>query len=135
MTRLSNVKRIITEDFEPQYQTLISRLGFVLNEFMSDTVDIVNGNIDFDNLAQNLLSFEVTVNSSGVPLKSTDINVSKNNPQGIQVIRVQALTATNTFPTSTPFVSYTPKGNNIVSVSNISGLQPNIKYKVTVIVY
>lgn len=133
--RLSNVKRIITEDFEPQYQTLISKLGFVLNEFMSDTVDIVNGNIDFDNLAQTLIKVDLTVNAAGIPLKGGDINVGKNNPEGMSVIRVQPLTATSTFPSSAPFISYTPKGNNIVTINHISDLQPNITYKITIIVY
>lgn len=134
MARLNNVKRIITEDFEPQYQTLISRLGYVLNQFMSDTVNIVNGNIDFDNLNQNLIEFDISVDSTGKPIKVSSINVGKINPRGLTVIRVQSLTNSTSYPTSTPFISYTPIGNNSVTINNITGLQPNITYKLTVIV-
>jgi len=135
MSRLTNIKRIIAEDFEPQYQTLISRLGFVLNEFMGDTVDIVNGNIDFDNLAQNLIQFEITVDSTGKPTKNGSVNVGKNNPTGIQVIRAQNLTNNLVYPDSSPFISYTPVGNNIVTINNIKGLPANNNYKLTIIVY
>lgn len=134
MARLNNVKRIITEDFEPQYQTLISRLGYVLNQFMSDTVNIVNGNIDFDNLNQNLIEFDISVDNTGKPIKVSSINVGKTNPRGLTVIRVQSLTNSTSYPTSTPFISYTPIGNNSVTINNITGLQPNITYKLTVIV-
>jgi len=135
MTRLTNVKRIITEDFEPEYQNLISRLGFVLNEFMSDTVDIINGNIDFDNLAQNMVQFDVTVDSNGKPIKGADVNVGKTNPSGILVIRAQNVTNSSVYPTAAPFISYTPKGNNIITMNNILGLQANNVYKLTIIVY
>ena len=135
MARLSNVKRIITEDFESQYQTLISRLGFVLNEFMSDTVNIVNGNIDFDNLTQKKISIDISVNSAGKPLKGADVNVGITNPSGTDVIRVQQLSGTAVYPTSAPFISYTNKGNGIITIDHISGLPANIQYKVTFIVY
>jgi hypothetical protein len=135
MPRLTNVKRIITEDFEPQYQNLISRLGFVLNEFMSDTVDIVNGNIDFDNLSQKMIQFDITVDANGKPLKGADVNVGKTNPSGIQVIRAQNLTNSSVYPVQAPFVNYVPKGNNIITVSNVLGLQANNQYRLTVIVY
>lgn len=135
MARLTNVKRIITEDFEPQYQNMISRLGFVLNEFMSDTVEIINGNIDFDNLAQKMVQFDITVDVNGKPLKGADVNVGKNSPSGIMVVRAQNLTNSSVYPTAAPFVSYVPKGNNIVTVSHIIGLQPNMQYRLTIVVY
>jgi hypothetical protein len=134
MARLNNVKRIITEDFEPQYQTLISKLGYVLNQFMSDTVNIVNGNIDFDNLNQNLIEFDISIDSNGKPLKVTSVNVGKASPRGLTVIRAQNLTNSTSYPTSTPFISYTPIGNQSVTISHVTGLVPNVTYKLTVIV-
>ena len=102
---------------------------------MSDTVDIINGNVDFDNLSQKLVQFDITVDSSGKPLKGADVNVGKNNPQGMQVIRAQNITNTSTYPTAAPFINFVPKGNNIVTVSSINGLQANNIYRLTVIVY
>ena len=134
MARLNNVKRIITEDFEPQYQTLISRLGYVLNQFMSDTVNIVNGNIDFDNLNQNLVEFDISVDANGKPVKISSVNVGKTNPRGLTVIRVQNLTNSTSYPSGTPLISYTPIGNNSVTVNHITGLQANSTYRLTVIV-
>lgn len=135
MARLTNVKRIITEDFEEEYQDLISKLGFVLNQFMSDTVGIVNGNIDFDNLNQNLVEFEVSVNNAGLPQKVSSFNVGRLNPRGLNVIRVQNLTNSRSYPSSQPLISYTPVGNNSVTINNITGLLANQTYRLTVIVY
>lgn len=135
MGRLSNVRRIIAEDFPDEYQAIISRLGGVLNYFMEEVVELSNGNVDFQNLDQQLIQFEVQVDSDGKPTLNDKILTNKINPNGIQVIKALNLTNNSIYPTGQPFISFTPSGNGFITINNISGLPADNKFFLTIIVY
>ena len=134
MARINNYKRISLDGFSGENAQLIRCLGDILNPFMREVTDVINGNIDFDNLSQNVITLEVTVDSNGKPV-SNQINSGVTNPKGFQVIR--AINNTNPAVTVTgqPFIVFSPQGNEIVSVSKITNLQANNKYLLTIVVY
>jgi len=135
MAKLSNVQRIRPEDFDSEYDQLILQLGGILNEFMQQVVDLSDDNVDFENLDQNLIQFDVTVDAAGNMTSTNQINVGKTNPNGMSVIYAQNLTNSLVYATSQPFISYVPQGNGLVTVRNVSGLPANNKFKITAIVY
>lgn len=132
--RLSNVRQIVSEDFKPEDRDTIARLGGILNFFMRQVVQLSNGNIDFENTPWDIISVDVTV-TSGTPNSTTRFNTQVTNPRGMIVINAQNLTTSSNFPTSQPFISFTPKGDGITTVNHVSGLQNDEKYRLTVIVF
>lgn len=135
MSQISGVKRIVAEDYAKEYQQLVSRLGYILNGFMDETVDIINGGLNFDNLAFNLVTFDITVDDAGKPTLNNKVNVNSVNPGGFSVIKALNLTNNSIFPTSQPFISFVPGADGVMTVTNITGLQANNKYRLTAIVY
>jgi len=135
MGKLNNVQRIRPEDFDSDYEQLVIQLGNILNEFMQQVVDLADDNVDFDNLDQNLIIFDVTVDAAGNMSSTNQINVGKTNPNGMSVIFAQNLTNSQVYADSQPFISYVPQGNGLVTVKHVSGLPANNKFKITAIVY
>lgn len=135
MAKLDAVQRIRTEDFDEDYDQLIEQLGVIINQFMQQVVDLSDKQIDFTNLDQNLIQFDMTVDAAGNPTGTSQINVGKTAPNGMTVIYAQNLTNSQIPATSQPFISYVRQGNGLVTVSNISGLPAGNKFKLTAIVY
>lgn len=134
--KLNNTRQIRAEDFDDEYNQLVSQLGSVLNSFMQEVVELSDGRVDFENKAESLKTFDVTVNSSGIPTQSPfKVNVEKSGIRGIQVIRAYNLTNASGYPTSQPFINYTPVGGTLVQIQSITGLLPNQKYQITIITY
>jgi len=131
--KLSNVRQIIAEDFQPEDRDMVSRLGGVLNYFMRQVVELSDANIDFDNLAFDILNVEVTVDTNGIPLQSTRFNSKVSNPRGLMVINASNLTNSVVYPTSNPFITFTPQGGGIIKIDHISGLVLENKYRLVII--
>lgn len=136
MARISNFRRISTEDYQGEYQQLIEKIALNLNPFMQEVVDVVNGRLDFDNLQQNVITANFQVNSNGVPIGTNQLNTQGiNQPRGFQVISARNTQNSADFPSGQPFISFTPQGNSIVQINNISNLTANQTYQLTIIVY
>lgn len=136
MARISNFRRISTEDYQGEYQQLIEKIALNLNPFMQEVVDVVNGRLDFDNLQQNIITANFQVNSNGVPIGTNQLNTQGiNQPRGFQVISARNTQNSTDFPSGQPFISFTPQGNSIVQINNISNLTANQTYQLTIIVY
>jgi hypothetical protein len=133
--QLDNPVTINPGDYPEEYAELVEIMGGSINDFMRQVVDLSRSNIDFDNLTSEVLTFEVTVDETGKPTKGAAIKLNKAvTPKGFNVISARCGTA-GLYPTSQPFISYTAKGNYNVSIDNISGIQANQKYQITVIAY
>jgi hypothetical protein len=130
MTRLTNVQRIIIEDFQEEDRDTVSKLANILNYYMTQNTDIINGRLDYDNINKELVTLEVTVDAKGTPIQATNFSSSQGLIGGT-VLRAQNLTNSVIFPLSQPFVSFTPIQAGLYRVSNITGLQPNNKYRLT----
>jgi hypothetical protein len=130
----SNVRQIIAEDFAPEDREMISRLGGVLNYFMRQMVEILSENVDFDNLAWELTTIEVTVDADGIPTELTRFRADKISPRGVIIINAINQTNPTGYVTATPFVTSTPVGNGIIRINHVAGLNPDEKYRLTAIV-
>lgn len=134
MGRLANIRQITSENFAPEDRDLINKLGTNLNFFMRQVINLSNGNIDFDNLTFDIRTFTVSVDANGNPINSLDFRSSVTSPKGTIVINATNTTNPGTYPTNAPFMTITPQGGGIARVNNITGLQANDQYLITVIV-
>ena len=133
MGTIDNTRRIIREDYDSKYHDLIDRLGFVLNTFMEQTVRQVNGNLDETNLKADIITIKMTVNASGVPIGNNLIKSDVLRPSGTTVINTLNKTDGTVFPTSRPHISFTTGTNStVMKVLNISGLQADNEYELTI---
>jgi hypothetical protein len=137
MPKLKSYKRIITSDFDPEYKGLVETMGGTLNDSFNDLYFAVNGRLDLrSNIACTVKDIDITVNPQGNPINRTVFTT--DNPQaqvlGITVIFAQNQVNSNNYPTSQPFISYTPVENGIL-INNITGLQPNQRYLIRLIAW
>jgi len=131
MSRINNVQRILPEDFPEESRDTVSKLASILNYFMTQTTDIVNGRLDYDNINKEIITFDITVDSNGNPIQTTNFTATSGLIGGV-VLNAQNLTNTATYPNSQPFVSFARlQQGNLYRVNNISGLQANNKYRIT----
>lgn len=133
--RLYSKLKINTEDYSEDNQEDIAKLADIYNPFVDELENIINGNIDFENLSQKMFTIDVTVDANGVPLQGSKFNLSNTQPNGFLVINTKNLTSSSVFPTSCPFIVFTPTGTGIIQINKITGLPANNKYRLTVISY
>ena len=133
MAKLDNVKRIVKEDYDNKYHGLIDKLAFVLNSFMEQVTAQLNGNLDFSNLNRNLVTFKITVDSTGAPKGDGLVRTDVLGVKGATIIKATNKTTTSLFPTTQPFLSFTSGPNSqSIKITNISGLQADNKYELVV---
>ena len=132
--QITDLKHLVIEDFATEDQGLINKLAFIFNPMIDQLQTVFNKNIDFDNLNQQVLNFDVTVDAKGNPTSSLQLSYNLNTKlEGLQVIRAVAYT-NGIYVTSCPFISYTGNSNGNINVNNISGLPANQKFNLQVIV-
>jgi hypothetical protein len=131
--KLTDIKRLTTDDFPKDQAALVSRLAFALNPILEQLSAAFNKNIDFDNLNQEVINVTVEVDGTGTPKTLTDIKSNlRTRVRGLICIRAINLENDGTFPTTSPFVSFTTFGN-LTRITNVLGLPPNKRYTLTLI--
>lgn len=125
-------RKINTEDYEAQYSSLVTRLAYALNPFIDEVVDNLENGIDFNNLARNLITINIQIDGSGNITSGNRVNVGVTNPPGLNVVKVINLTNSRIYPTSAPFISFTPIENGIINIDNITGLTGGNNYQITI---
>lgn len=134
--RLYNTTKIVASDYPEETQETMDQFGEIYNLFVDEVETILNKNIDFENLNQELITIDIQVDESGKPISGGRVNVAnKPQPQGFQVIRAVNLTNQAKYAKSQPFISYAPLGTGITTILNVTGLEANDKYRLWAIVY
>jgi len=126
-----NVKKINIQDFSSDNQKDISKLARSLNPFFDDVQKKLSKGLTVDeNLPFEYVQFDVTVDAAGNPTSSTKVNYSLSATlKGAIVINADS---TNSFPTGTPYVSYSIN-SNILTINKVFGIPNNVKFKITML--
>jgi hypothetical protein len=133
--RFDGFQQLKREDFEEKDKSLIDKLAGIINPVLTQLEQGLNKSLDFDNFRQEIKEVIVTVDATGEPTTQTQFkNGLLTKVRGTDVIRAENLTTSTSFPTAQPFISFS-ENNKIVTITNVSGLQANNKYKLTVITY
>lgn len=130
--KLPSFRRIITTDFEQEFQKLVESIGSNINDSFNTVYSALNKRLTLqDNIMCTVREINVTVDSNGNPTAPSTFNLDVQNTQiiGIVVLRVENLTNSTLYPTNAPFISYSQTGN-IVRINNITGLQANNLYRI-----
>lgn len=130
--KITSFKRLIVEDSKAENQELVSKLASILNPTLEQLERILTKNINTDNLAQSLVDISVTVDSSGVPVGTTTFkNDLQSKLRGIISVRAQSSNP-NLSATGTPLITFSENAN-LITINNITGLQANTKYTLTLL--
>lgn len=130
--QLSNVKRIIVEDFDKEDRETVSKLATILNQHMDEVVELSRKNIGFDNLNQNVVTIDITVDSNGVPQGVSKINTNLRTYGGKSILDIQSLKAGTPNVISAPYLDCTPEGGGIVRINRFFGIPANTKVRVKI---
>lgn len=133
MAKIQAPKPIRIEDYPPDQKELIDKLSGSINDFQNDVYIVLNGGIDYTNMNRQLVeNVIVNIDSMGKVINSPLI---KHNLQGRikGLIVVSAINQNNlnTYPISTPFISYT-LDTNLIKILNVTGLQSSSKYALNI---
>lgn len=130
MATISNLKRIIKEDFPQEYAELIDKISFVINPAFEQIASAFNKNINIDNLSREIIQFTIE-NTSGSPKIPVQFKVGLTGRIiGLNCIRAENLSSIGTYPTQAPFVSWTINGS-LITVKKVTGIQDEMKYRLT----
>ena len=134
MAKLDNVRRIIKEDYDKEYHDLINKLSYTLNTFMEGVVAQVNGNLDFSNLRQEIITYKVKVNTSGTPEGNKLIKTGFPKPRGIVVLAAKNPKNSEDFVTAPPFITFKDSSSSTLEIQNITGLTAGTTYELTLLI-
>jgi hypothetical protein len=133
-----NVRRIRTEDFDPEYRQLIERISFAINEFQDQTIFNLTKGIDFQNLNQDIIDVEVSIDGSGNLVNPPTIRTNlRTKARLVFVGNAVNLQNPQTVPTSAPFVTFTvdtTSQGQIVRLLGASGLQAGSQYRLSLLI-
>jgi hypothetical protein len=133
--KLPSFKRLITQDFDKEYQKLIEQLGGTINDAFNQVFFALNKRLTFkDNISATVRDVQVQVDTEGTPLSNTTFGLDvKNTPViGCMVIQATNLTNSAIYPEGSVFISFTQIDNNIL-INNIKGLQEGYFWSIRVI--
>jgi type IV secretory pathway ATPase VirB11/archaellum biosynthesis ATPase len=129
--QISNVRRIIVEDYPEDSRETVGKLATVINSFMDEMVSMSRNKVDFDNLNRSLITVDVTVGTDGSPKGVNQINTKLSTYSGNKIINVQSLQGgDNTI--SAPYLDCTSQGNGLVKINKIHGLPANKKLRISI---
>lgn len=130
MPKLSDIRRIIPEDFEEEYQDLVTKISGSYNEFADEIYQVVNGQLDFDNLSRSKVIVDVTFNSSGIPTQEVVINSKLSYVSMLHIGKITASNSNVKF-TQAPYISWTYKGDGNVKIDYGIGFTAGLKYSIS----
>jgi uncharacterized membrane protein len=136
MARLQSFKRLIAEDFPEKDRPLIQKIAYVVNIFGEDVLNALNKQLTIeDNLNIVKKDITVVVDGSGEPTIPISIKTNLDHAcQGITVIKVSNVTDPTSFPSGTPFVSFS-ENSGTISISNITNLTAADQYQLRLILF
>lgn len=135
MARPPDMNRLRAEDFKEDDRELIGKIGGGLNNFMDQTIYALNGNINFENLNQELKSVDISIDGSGALINPPSIKIGvTGRVEGIVCIQAINLNNDGTYPTSYPFISFTIGTDSLIKLLNITGLPNNSSYRLKLLI-
>lgn len=134
--RLPTFKRLSKNDYAPEEQGFIEKLAFIINNSFEVIYEALNNKLSLrDNLACSVREILVTVDETGKPTKSVAAQFTFNTSvEGVVVLSAFNTVNANVVPNAAVFVSYTIS-NSSVLITNVTGLQPNVQYRVKIAVF
>lgn len=133
MPKLSDIRRIIPEDVDNKSTPVevIEAVAGSYNEFADELYQVLNGQLDFDNLARAKVSLDISFDSSGKPIGNANISANLSFVSMLYIGKIQNLTTPSERLTQVPYLDWSFQGNGIVRINYGVGFQSGKKYRLT----
>ncbi len=130
MPKLSDIRRIIPEDFSKEAQEVIEGVAGSYNEFADEIYQVVNGQLDFDNLARAKVNIDISFDSTGKPVGNASIVTNLSSISMLHIGKIQNIT--NALKISqVPYLDWSFQGNGVVKINYGVGFTTGVKYRLT----
>jgi hypothetical protein len=130
MPKLSDIRRIIPEDFSQEAQEVIEGVAGSYNEFADEIYQVVNGQLDFENLARSKVSIDLSFDSTGKPVGNASIKTNLGFVSMIHIGKIQNITNASRI-SQVPYLDWSFQGNGTVKINYGVGFTAGIKYRLT----
>lgn len=133
MPKLSDIRRIIPEDIDTKSTPVevVETIAGSYNEFADEIYQVVNGQLDFDNLARSKISIDLSFDSSGKPIGNAVISSGLAFVSMLNIGKVQNITNSAVRLTQAPYLDWTLQGNGVVKINYGVGFVAGNKYRFT----
>lgn len=133
--KIPGFTRITKSDFAKEMQDLVEKLGNIINRNTEVIYELANKKVSIrDNILCSVRDVTIQVDASGIPLTPTSAALDTSGTvDGVTVINVQS-NSTNVFPTTQPFIAYTPKSESI-NIDKVTGLLPGYTWFLRIIIW
>jgi hypothetical protein len=134
MALLPSFRRLMSQNFEKQYQNLINTLSLSLNNGIQVLYDALNNGLTFqDNFEATIADVTLQVDSTGKPIQGGTFTLTfTSNVEGVFVIMVTNVNNPTTYPTGAVQV-FGQQSSQTYIINNVTGLQPNTSYKIRIV--
>lgn len=131
MPKLSDIRRIIPEDVDSEAspQEIVETVAGSYNEFADEIYQVINGQLDFDNLARAKVSVDVTFDASGKPVGNVVVASNLSSVSMVNIGKVQNLTNSAVKFTQAPYIDWTLQSNGIIKINYAIGFATGNKYR------
>ena len=125
-------RQIRAEDFAEDEQELVSKLSRNLTPFMDSVYRVLDRGVDYENLNRQFIDVDINIDALGTVSNAPQIKSNlRGRIRGVLVLSANNLVDPTVYPSSAPFVSFTTN-SNIVTILNVTGLQANSQYRLSV---
>jgi len=131
MPKVSSTRRIVPEDFAPDMQDTAAKIAGPVNDFSDEIIQVINGSLDFDNLARRMITLDVTVDANGKPTTQLKLATGLGFVSMIHIGKVFNKSSNVARLTSAPYVDWTYTGGGFITVNYFLGLTAGTKYSIT----
>lgn len=132
MGKIEQPKKIRVDDFTDETRDIAERFSEPFNDLADSFYYSLTKSLDFDNLNRDLVTVNVNINSTGKVSNLPQIRYNlRTRPRGVACVSAVNLLNPNIYPAAAPFVSWTINANNNLQVLNVTGLQNNSQYLLT----
>lgn len=133
MPKLSDIRRIIPEDVDTKATPVdvVETIAGSYNEFADEIYQVVNGQLDFDNLARAKVSIDISFDANGNPVGNASIGTNLAFVSMLHIGKIQNTSNTSLRFTQTPYIDWTYQGGGIVKINYGIGFTAGTKYRLT----
>lgn len=133
MPKLSDIRRIIPEDVDNKSTPVevVEVVAGSYNEFADEIYQVINGQLDFDNLARAKVSLDISFDSTGKPVGNSNISTNLAFVSMLYIGKIQNLTSSAEKLIQSPYIDWSYQGNGVVKINYGIGFQSGKKYRLT----
>lgn len=136
MAKLPIGDRLSREDFQDvpkEFEPILERLLFQLNNFLTTVYDALNKNLSIpDNIIGQYKSFQITAGALASNNTFTFTHTLKVKPTGVTIVAMTQVAGVYTPITAAFSCSWHLDKNNLIVIDAIPGLTNGQKYNITV---